>query len=227
MQHITIGLGEVGTAINKIFGGDGWDMNKEGIKGKTQSGLIMLHICFPYNENEDFIGQVKAHQEHFNAHLICVHSTVPVGTCKKVESKLNYETPVVHSPIRGIHPNLYEGIKTFVKFIGGEHASQFADEFRRKGLKVMLFDKSETTELGKLLDTEYYRACIEFALKSKELCNKHEVPYSEAYTLFNMTYNDGYTKLGHPEYVRPVLEAIMKPIGGHCVLPNKKLLENG
>lgn len=114
---------------------------------------------------------------------------------------------------------------TFPKFIGGEKASEVADVFRRAGLKVILCDKSETTELGKLLDTEYYRACIEFTLRAKELCNKYNVPFHESYTLFNMTYNEGYTKLGHEEYVRPTLQAIMQPIAGHCVLPNQKLID--
>jgi len=76
------------------------------------------------------------------------------------------------------------------------------------------------------MDTEYYRACIEFAQRVKNLCKMHDVPFADVYTLANLTYNEGYTKLGHPEFVRPVLEPIMKEIGGHCVLPNKKILED-
>ncbi len=220
MKHIVIGFGEVGQAIQLIFDCPFVDINhkssnldKEWNHNKAEG---VMHVCIPYSEN--FNATVIGYKLMYKPHYTVIHSTVPVGTCRALNA--------IHSPIRGLHPNLYEGVKTFVKFLGSEQASKVADEFRRHGLKIMLFDKQETTELGKLLDTEYYRACIEFALRSKELCNKYGVPYSEAYTLFNMTYNDGYTKLGHPEYVRPVLEAIMKEIGGHCVMPNKKLLEN-
>lgn len=134
----------------------------------------------------------------------------------------------MHSPIRGLHPNLNEGVKTFVKFIGGKPltgAAIVAQEFRRHGLKVMLFDQSESTELGKLLETEYYRACIEFTQRAKELTKKHQVPFHEAYTLFNTTYNEGYQLLGHPEYTRPILQPMAGPIGGHCVMPNSRLIE--
>ena len=31
------------------------------------------------------------------------------------------DIPVVHSPVRGLHPNLVEGLLTFVKFIGSEN----------------------------------------------------------------------------------------------------------
>lgn len=220
MKHIVIGFGEVGQAIQSVFGCCPFvDINhksktveSEWVHNKVEG---IMHVCIPFSDY--FNATVIGYQLTFKPAYTVIHSTVPVGTCRPLNA--------IHSPIRGLHPNLYEGVKTFVKFLGGEEASKVADEFRRHGLKIMLFDKQETTELGKLLDTEYYRACIEFALRSKELCNKHGVPYSEAYTLFNMTYNEGYTKLNHPEYVRPVLEAIMKPISGHCVMPNKELLE--
>lgn len=210
MKHLIIGLGEVGSAIQKIFKADGLDIGVF----PEQAQYDYLHICIPYSEN--FVQTVQDYQTKYSPKYTIVHSSVPVGTSRKVNA--------LHSPIRGLHPNLYEGIMTFEKFIGGEQGSEVADEFRRAGLKVILCDTQEATELGKLLDTEYYRACIEFTLRARDLCDKHNVPFHETYTLFNQTYNEGYKKLGHSEYVRPVLQAIRKPIGGHCVVPNSKLL---
>ena len=91
-------------------------------------------------------------------------------------------------------------------------------------MKVVLYDKPETTEALKLFDTEYYRHCVEFAKEVKTFCDKHDLSFSEVYTIPNISYNEGYTKLGHPEFTRPVLQPIMKEIGGHCLLPNQKLL---
>lgn len=211
-KHLVVGLGEVGSAIQMIFDADGID---DKMWNEPQGQYDYLHICIPFSEK--FVDIVKEYQKQFSPLHTIIHSTVPVGTSRKCNA--------LHSPIRGLHPKLYSGIMTFEKFIGGEKASEVADVFRRAGLRVILCDKQETTELGKLLDTEYYRACIEFTLRAKELTEKHDVPFHEAYTLFNLTYNEGYRELGHPEYVRPTLQAIKQTIGGHCVLPNKELIK--
>jgi hypothetical protein len=129
-----------------------------------------------------------------------------------------------HSPVIGIHPHLEEGIRTFTKFLGGPIASEVADEFRRAGLRVYIFEKSETTELMKILDTTFYGMCIEYTKDVKKQTEKFKVPF-EAWTLWTNNYNEGYTKLGHPEYVRPNLVPIMTEIHGHCVRPNLELLE--
>jgi hypothetical protein len=212
-------MGEVGSALMEILeqtyeevGGIDLENNSRNIKDQFD----ILHICFPFKVGKIFESEVVRLQHVFKPKFTIIHSTVPVGTCRTLNA--------IHSPIRGIHPNLKEGIMTFPKFLGGLDASHVADVFRRAGMKVILCHKSETTELMKLLDTEYYRTCIEFTQKAKMLCDKHKVPFSEAYTLSNLTYNEGYTKLGHSEFVRPVLQPIMLPIGGHCLIPNSKLL---
>ena len=209
-------MGEVGKALFDILD-DAYtgEIDSLDVGGLQHGTYDILHICFPYSDK--FIESVKTYQSQYEPKYTVIHSTVPVGTSRACGA--------LHSPIRGLHPDLTEGIRTFPKFIGGDRASLVADYFRRAGLKVILCDRQETTELGKLLDTEYYRACIDFTKKAKELADKHGVPFHEAYTLFNMTYNEGYTELGHSEYVRPVLQPIMTEIGGHCVMPNKILIE--
>lgn len=227
-RHLIVGyMGEVGRALYDIFyqadynAIAGIDRNpSEGIQDCSGIGdntkFDILHICIPFGPRFEQI--VREYQKEFKSKFTVIHSTVPVGTC----SKLN----AIHSPIRGIHPNLKEGIMTFPKLLGGKDASKVADAFRRVGMKVILYDKSETTEAAKLFDTEYYRACIEFAQRVKTYCDKQGLSFHEVYTLPNITYNEGYTELGHPEFVRPVLQPIMTPIGGHCVLPNKELIND-
>src|SRR3990167_7096438 len=135
----------------------------------------IMQVCIPWSDS--FVEVVKKYQEHFQPKYTVIHSTVPVGTSRLLDA--------IHSPIRGVHPFLEDGIRTFPKFISGDGASDVADYFRRAGLKVILCDKQETTELGKLLDTEYFRACIEFTKKAKVLSYKYDVPFHEAFTLFN------------------------------------------
>lgn len=219
MKSIIIGRGEIGTSLFRVLANHylvGWvDLEAKHLSFSEGQGPEIMHICFGYSDL--FVDEVKRYQEQFKPLYTVIHSTVPVGTSTKLNA--------IHSPMRGLHPNLESGIRTFPKFIGGPKASEVADYFRRADLKVVLYDKSETTEALKLFDTEYYRHCIDFALEVKEFCDKHHLNFSEVYTIPNQTYNEGYTKLGHPEFVRPVLQPIQKEIGGHCVLPNQKLLE--
>jgi len=210
MQNLIIGIGEVGTALGNIF----TDADLQAHHYNSYDCEI-LHIAFPYSN--EFENEVKRYQKLHNPKHTIIHSTVPVGTSRKLNA--------IHSPIRGIHPNLEQGIRTFVKFIGGEQASEVADLFRKSGIRVMLFDRQETTEALKLFDTEYFRTCVEFTHRVKRYCNKHNLNFAEVYTLPNITYNEGYGTLGYKEYYRPVLEPIMKEIGGHCLVPNSKLIK--
>ncbi len=211
MDSLVIGMGEIGTAIQAIFQCSGIGKDDEPIYNHYD----ILHICFPYSKG--FINHVKQYQKRFTPTHTIIHSTVPLGVNRKLDS--------IASPCRGIHPNLEEGIRTFPKILAGEKAYLVADYFRKKGLKVILYDEPEAAEAAKLFDTEYYRHCIEFALEVKKYCNKHNLNFSEVYTIPNITYNEGYTQLGHPEYTRPVLQPIMTTIGGHCLRPNQKLLK--
>lgn len=223
MRSIIIGLGEVGTAIKEVFEEahgygfyDDWaGVDKDGSFGNLEKPFDVMHVCIPYSKN--FKKIVLEYKEKFKPQYTIIHSTVPVGT--------STDLIALHSPIRGIHPKLKDGVKTFPKFIGGPTASELADYFRKANIKVIIFDNPETTEALKLFDTEYYRTCIEFAHRVKKYCDKHGLNFSEVYTIPNMTYNEGYTKLDHPEYVRPVLQPIMTKIGGHCLLPNKELIK--
>lgn len=212
-KNIVVGLGEVGSAIQQIFTAEGHDW-KSGSMHERQ--FDYLHICFPYSDS--FVDDVKEYQRLCQPKYTIVHSSVPVGTSRKCDA--------IHSPVRGLHPNLERGVRTFSKFIGGKDASNVADLFRRVGLKVILFDKQETTEAMKLFDTQYYLECVRFCKRVKEFCDANELNFHEVYTLGNHTYNEGYAELGHKEYVRPVLQPIMTEIGGHCLLPNEVLLEN-
>jgi len=213
-KTVIIGAGEVGTALWKILGGSyqTYLFDKE---YKKVDNVDYLHICFPYSNK--FVKWVKKYQKVYNPKYTIIHSTVPVGTSRKLKA--------IHSPVRGIHPFLVAGLTTFVKYLGGEKASDVADYFRRAGFRVYLFDKQETTELMKILSTTKYGIDIEYTKEVKSLCDKHGVPF-EAWTIWTDHYNKGYTNLGYPEFTRPNLTPIMKRQGGHCILPNAELLTN-
>lgn len=218
MKTIIIGFGEIGQALFEVlaqYKPDVFSPHQE-VFGRYANGRYeVMHICFGYSKN--FIAQVKKYQKKWKPKYTVIHSTVPVGTCRKLKA--------IHSPVIGQHPFLEQGIRTFEKMLGGANAIFVADYFRRAGLKVVLFDDSNTTEAAKLYLTEYYRECIEFAKRVKMYCDLQGLNFSEVYRIPNEIYNKGYQKLGFEEFVRPILQPIMTEVGGHCVMPNSKLIK--
>lgn len=116
---------------------------------------------------------------------------------------------------------------TFCKFIGAENL-QWAREYQEflNGLGIVSYicKNSVSTELGKLLDTTYYGVCIAIHAEAKKICNDLDLDFEEVMTLFNESYNEGYSELGMPNVTRPILYGTSK-IGGHCVVPNAKILK--
>lgn len=217
MKTLILGMGEIGTSLYNILKPHYEIYSKD--KGRSLSGeaignMDIIHICFPYSDK--FINQVKEYQEAFNPKFTVIHSTVPIGTSRKLNA--------IHSPVVGMHPDLTKSLTTFTKFLGGEDASEVANYFRRVGIKVHLEDKSETTELLKIQSTTFYATMIEFCKEMKEKCLELDVPY-DSFLLWNDNYNKGYEKLGYPEYKKPLLQPIMKKQGGHCTLSNLELID--
>jgi len=212
-----LGYGEVGQAIAKFY-------KKPKIKDLTVDnglkGVEILHVCLPWFPN--FVKIVKKEIKEIKPKLTIIHSTIAPGTTKKLGKM------VVHSPIRGIHPRLYRGIKTFVKYIGADNKK--AGELAKKhleslGIKTKVFYPSITTEIGKLLDTSYYGACIAWHGEMKKICDKYKVDFEKAVTDFNETYNQGYRKLKKSNVIRPVLYPPNPSIGGHCICSNAEILK--
>jgi len=92
------------------------------------------------------------------------------------------------------------------------------------GIKTKVFYPSLTTEIGKLLDTSYYGLVIAWHGEMKRLCDKYKIDFGKAVADFNKTYNEGYTKLGKKNVIRPILYPPKGGIAGHCIVPNAKIL---
>lgn len=237
-QSLILGGGEVGSSLKKVLdlrkdkeAAGIFDKKDDDFKEKIKNvDCKTLHICFPFGKN--FIKDVINYSVIFKPELIIIHSTVPVGTTKKINSLLfrtsnDRDTHAVHSPVRGQHPNLDKGILTFTKYIGTESGKDFEKAMNElSNLKVVWFKKSEDTELGKLLDTSYYGVCIAWHREMERLCKYFGADFENVVTDFNTTYNEGYAEL-RPNVVRPVLTSPgKKKIGGHCVVQNAKLLKS-
>jgi len=225
-----LGLGEVGQAIKEVYlnaNTINFEIKANDLKAgvnEFEEAMVFLNVCLPYSAKFEEI--VEGYARQYNPGIIIIHSTVPVGTTERLNAKIGR---VVHSPVRGVHPKLFEGVKTFIKYIGADDAevgevvkNHLVDDLK---LPVVLFDRSKATELAKLLDTTYYGLCIAYHKYAGDICREVGVKFTDVMTDFNESYNLGYKQLGKHNVVRPVLYAPEDgKIKGHCVIPNAEIL---
>jgi UDP-N-acetyl-D-mannosaminuronate dehydrogenase len=211
---VVVGLGEVGRPIfdlaskhHKVFGVD--------ITPPTErvAPVDVLHICFPFGIN-DFVGEAIRYIELFKPALTIINSTVAVGTTRLVATRT--DTPVVNSPVRGKHAHMTEDLLRYVKFVGAVNASEgelAAEHFLSLGMKTTILSSPEATELAKLTETTYFGLMIAWAQEVERYCDQLEQNYEEV-TSF-------YEEIGF----FPRVKYFPGVIGGHCVMPNIKILK--
>ena len=238
-----LGYGEIGKAIHGLYSEDSSIARycRHGVEYQVfvkdldfDEGIRhcdYLHVCIPYSE--DFVDQICECIEKENPKNVIIHSTVLVGTTRKIVEQSGLIN-ICHAPVRGIHPNLNKGLKTFPMYLGYDktkhrYPQEFIYEtsilFDSLNVRTKIVDKFETSELAKIASTTYYGMCIAFHGEINSLCDEMGLNFEEVMTEWNKQYNDGYKRLEMNHVVRPVLTPPDGAIGGHCIIPNAKLLQ--
>lgn len=242
MKCFVVGQGEVGTAVATllrsahdviVYDSKTWSELPDLVSVES------LHICIPYVNESQFFDACNFYIAACpNLRCIIVHSTVPVGTCRKLSPH------ACHAPVHGVHPNLVQGLRTFPQYLGRSvHESSAVAAYAvlstarfggfitipdhvvqdRVAEAIYKIANTETTELLKLCCTLQYGWNIIAEKAIHALCQQYGADYNVVYG-WNSYYNIGYERLGKPEVRRPHLRHFDGPIGGHCVVPNAKLL---
>lgn len=222
MRHVICGLGEVGRALNCYL------LEKHCSVGAVDPHLnmrcnakphpVLLHICFPYSE--EFGREVRRYRDIYIPDLVVIHSTVPVGTTRRLGIE------AVHAPTHGVHPNLKDALTIFPKMLGGTNSGKVSlvkQYLTDLGISCVVTDSPETSEMLKIMCTTQYAWNILLCKEIKAECDKYNVNFHQAYFLWNQYYNQGYQTLGRSNVTRPILEPTPGEIGGHCLIPNAKL----
>jgi len=227
---VIIGFGEVGQPITTMCEENNYETyiidNNKKIDEVIESAIKefdYLHICIPYNDK--FEQDVIDYIYQLNPKLTIIHSTIKPGTTAFIQFKTNKK--VVHSPVKGIHPFLYQSYKTFKKFIGVSSKDTFniaKEHLSSIGFNVEYGGTSDETELSKILSTSYYAWNIIWCKEVNKMCKNLGLNFENVYTKLNKDYNQGYLKLGFSQYVRPVLKPIKGKFGGHCIKANLEIL---
>jgi UDP-N-acetyl-D-mannosaminuronate dehydrogenase len=217
---LIVGFGEIGKSMYNVIEKSGkYKMFKKDVEElKLKEKIDVMHVCIPYSEN--FVDVVAGYITKYKPSLTIINSTVRPGATQKVYEKAG--GLVVHSPVRGRHPKLEDGIYRFVKFIGPttpEAGKKAKEHFDGIGVNSEILKSAVNTEVGKLLCTTYYAVNIAFHQEMNRICAAYGADFDESVTRFNATVTmDIEHKIPRP---------VMFPgfIGGHCLLPNIELLK--
>ena len=210
------GAGEIGTALKEVLEKKYRVVikDKEPLELEESIQVDVLHIAIPYTKSFEKI--VHDYQIQYKPKYTVIHSTVPMGTCKRLGA---YD-----SPVRGVHPHLAKSLTTFVKYLAPQ--SQYLKRyFETAGIKIKLVKDSKTTEALKLWCTTLYGINVIAEKEMYAFCKKYGVDFNTVYTDTNLTYNQGYKELGFPQYQKYVLKHMNGGLGGHCILPNAHILK--
>jgi len=215
MKSIILGAGQVGKSLYNVLKETYKDTLIQDKEIEHFGEFDIIHICFPYSKT--FIDDVKDYQTIYRPKYTVIHSTVPVGTTRQLQA--------FHSPVRGIHPHLEKSLKVFVKYLAPKD-KELKKYFEKAGIKIKLIEKPEDTEALKIWSTTLYGWNIVFEKEVYKWCKENGCDFNIVYRDANKTYNEGYEKLGYPQYKKYILKETPGSIGGSCVIPNCRLLKH-
>ncbi len=221
---LVVGLGEVGRPLFELicecgkFETYGYDVDPSRTIHKLEEvpeEVDYIHICIPCKDKWSFLKSVEFYVTKFKPRLVVVHSTVVPGTCRLIHALLNVH--VVHSPVRGVHTKMKEHLKFWTKWIG-----PICDECRRLGelhLREIGFNtrvakSAEATELAKIWETVMRAILITVWHDIHRTCRALSVDIVEVAEFIGEVHE---VLRDRPVYYPGV-------IGGHCLIPNTKLL---
>jgi len=228
---LIIGLGEIGHTLfallneqKKSFSVYGLDLDEGKMRQLDQNRSHLpnqvdtLHVCLPCASQESFVEVVVGYVKEFKPKLVIVNSTVPPGTTLKVAAKC--KCLIAHSPSRGVHKNAEHMIwemKRWTKYVGGADAAAAEAakaHFEKLGLKVKVLKGCTETELAKLFETTYRAWMIACFQEMHRISRAFGADFNETVDFLEDTHRQRFD--------RPVM--FPGVIGGHCLIPNTKLL---
>lgn len=216
-----IGYGEIGRALFEILKvGSAEYYDKE---YKEHTDCKFMHICLPHSD--EFLDIVHEYSSKQKPKYIVVHSSVPVGTTKHLEVITG--VPCLHSPVRGRHPDMLEGLKTYVKYLSHVDplvATVVKDHLVGFGLRIKIVPSRGSTELMKLLELSRYGVYLAFAKEQEEICDYFGYEYSDIVTEYDQTRNEGLFEIGLDKFSFPLLTPFKDYVGGHCTVEDMGLL---
>ena len=211
---VVVGLGEIGKPLFNLISKRHEAVGVDVAPVNRIDGVDVMHVCYPF-QIKDFGGETARYIDLFRPRLTIINSTVAVGTTRSVAERTG--AAVVNSPVRGKHARMTQELQSYTKFIGGMDraaSEEAARHFASFGLKTRILSSPEATELAKLTETTYFGLMIAWAQEIERYCDQSGQDYGEVTSFYEEI------KFFPPVKYFPGI------IGGHCVMPNIKILRD-
>ena len=211
---VVIGLGEVGRPLYDLLS----EAHKPTIgvdraEVTVEEEVSIMHLCYPFHDTANFVQIALDYTAKYNPAIIVINSTVAPGTTTKLEKRAGVNC--VYSPVRGKHARMHDELRRYQKFVAGsneESVETVVNHFNSAGIPTAKMSKPETLELAKLFETTYFGLLIAWAQDMDRFSKSCGSDYLEAAKFF-----------GEIDYL-PSQVFLPGFIGGHCVMPNIKIL---
>jgi UDP-N-acetyl-D-mannosaminuronate dehydrogenase len=210
---LVIGVGEIGKPLLELIREryEAYGLDIKPVEPIPECQI--MHICFPY-DGENFIQQSLRYIATYRPSLVIINSTVAPGTTRRIA--MESRTAAVNSPVRGKHARMKQEMLHYTKFVGAitpEAGGRAARHFSNIGMRVKLVSSPEASELSKLTETTYFGVLIAWAQEVERYARELGADYDEVVSFYQEI-----------PYLPPV-KFFPGVIGGHCVLPNIKILK--
>lgn len=212
---VIAGLGEVGKPLAQILGRTYQCREVDIEPVDINAPCSVLHICYPF-QIRDFVGVSAGYIEKYRPALTIINSTVAPGTTEAVQQRSSGR-PIAYSPVRGKHAFMERDMLRYKKFVAGcdaQSTEEAARHFAGAGFKTGTFPSPSLAEASKLLETTYLGILIGWAQEVERIARLHGGKFEDA--------NAFIEEIDFlPSNVFPGV------IGGHCVMPNISILQQG
>lgn len=212
-RTLVVGVGEVGSALAAVLDRHEPVLRHDLERVKIEEAIGTMHLCVPFQSPHQFETIALGYIDRFKPALTIINSTVLPGTTRSIAEKS--QSPVAYSPVRGKHVRMEQDLVRYFKYVAAPDriwAANAEVHFRAAGMKTRRMAEVESLELAKLAETTYFGVCIAFAQEMNRYAERVGGNYSEAIEFF-----DEVDFLPRQRYFPGF-------IGGHCVIPNIKLL---
>lgn len=213
-KTLVVGLGEVGGALAEALERTAPVLRHDLERVEFDCPIGVMHLCIPFVSPAQYQEAALSYIDRFRPELTIVNSTVVPGTTRSIAEKSRAH--VAFSPVRGKHAHMVQDLFRYAKFVAAPDpgdARRAADHFEKAGLRPRTMSKVEGLELAKLSETTYFGVLIGFAQELNRFARHLNVDYFETTEFFEEIDFLPRTRY-YPGF-----------IGGHCVIPNIKLLK--
>lgn len=200
MKVCVLGLGNIGVPVIEYiskhgFQVYGYDVVEKSIGSiETFTGWEVVPECDVYvvtvssNSVEDVCKKISNKNKNS---LVCIESTVPVGTCRKISETFDLST-LVHCPHRfWVEDPINHGVRQHrvIGAVNEESLRRGLDFYRSLDIPLHVCASIEIAEMCKIAENAYRFVQIAFAEELRMICESRKIPFDDVKKACNTKWN--------------------------------------